>query len=201
MLLLRDANAGVPDPDAEEYLVGNDRDGNLALFCILYGVVDKVADSFRSPFFIEYGGQIIQAFRFRDGQSEPLFFRRMGVLGGEIFQHRENGGFLRRQSEDSCLQTGKFYQRDNQKFQLFCLNGESGDILSRFLREILLGQQFGIQKNVGDRSLRLMGDIGDQCLYFVFFHRRVFEGSLGRGQIFRKTAFQGGKPAFVKGMF
>ena len=84
MLLLRDANAGVPDPDAEEYLVGNDRDGNLALFCILYGVVDKVADSFRSPFFIEYGGQIIHASNSRDGIKISSAYYRQPLKIGRV---------------------------------------------------------------------------------------------------------------------
>ena len=104
---------------------------------------------------------------------------------------------LGRHSKDAALQPGGFDQRVDEEPQLLRLMLQSGDILPALRRQVLLLQQLGIQQEVGDGSLGLVGDVPDQGLDGILLLRQIFGRYGGCGEIVGHPGLQGGEAALV----
>ena len=104
---------------------------------------------------------------------------------------------LGRHGKDAALQPGGFDQRVDEEPQLLRLMLQSGGILPALRRQVLLPQQLGIQQEVGDGSLGLVGDVPDQGLDGVLLLRQIFGRYGGCGEIVGHPGLQGGEAALV----
>ena len=104
-----------------------------------------------------------------------IFFRLAAAEKIQRLQQFGNAVFLRDNFDNTVFQAGGLDESGDEKMEffglVFDLRHQIFHVPVHFRR---LRQKLSIEQNIRDRSLRLVGDIADQCLHGVFFFGDAF---------------------------